>query len=203
MRRSRELAEASPAEAEAVSALARYRKGRKQTGKGQLPQTSEEFRWRLLSGAEEDEAVSAAVKRQNQLGIPIELRSGQELEEALIWEILALAMRDPDREGTDANPYPQPFAKDSIELRELLSSNERDQLGAEYLDFAEQVDPCPSELPPELARAIANVVKKKDATALSNFGCTALSLYLISMGSQQSSSPTGSSENSKPSGSPE
>jgi hypothetical protein len=196
MRKAVELAAAPDVEAEARSALARFRQGRRLVGEGKLPDTGEVFAWRLLSGAEEDAAVSNAVKRLADLGVPTELRAYADLEEALTWEVLALAMRDPEpASAPDGTLLPQPFAKDSLELRDFLSVTEREILAADYGDFAESVDPDPMDIEPAVLVAIDDAVKKKQAGNLTAFGSRALASYLLIMDNPPSTSPTGKSEN--------
>jgi hypothetical protein len=182
MRRAHELAKAPEAEVQAASALARLRRGRRLTGKGKLPDTGEPFGWRLLTGIEEDQAVAQACARLNDLGIPVELRSYSDLEQAVAWEVLSLAMRDLEPElGGNGEPYPRPFAEDSLELRDLLSETECDILFSDYGDFRASVDPDPWELDPETYRAIAEAVKKKHVANLTSFGSRALASFLLTL----------------------
>lgn len=193
-KRAAELATAPVAEAKAVSALARFRQGRKLTGSGRLPETGEEFVWRLLSGAEEDAAVAAAVLRLSGLGLPVELRAYADLEAAITWETLAIAMRDPSEpDSPSGEKYPRPLCNDSTETRELLSDTEREILYSDYLDFVESVDPDPADIDPAVLVAITEAVKKKEFANLSAHGSRALASYLLITDSQPSNSPNGSS----------
>lgn len=194
MRRVAELAKAPDVEAEALSALARYRQGRRLVGKGKLPGTGEEFAWRLLNGTEEDEVVSATIKHLADLGVPYELRAYSDLEEVETWEILARAMRDPDPPmAADGTLLPRPFAKDALELRACFSKMEREILGIDYEDFVTSVDPDPVDIEPPVLIAIEDAIKKKDAPNLIAFGSRALASYLLTMGSPPSNSPIGNS----------
>jgi hypothetical protein len=187
MSRARELVEKPAAEVRAESALARFRRGRRLTGEGNLPDTGEPFGWRLLSGLEDDTAVAAAVARLNDLGIPVELRAYADLEQAVAWELLAIAMRDPEPAvGPGGELLPRAFCADSLELRDLIDETECDILFADYGDFKESVDPDPYTLDRETYLAIEQAVKKKQTANLIAFGSRGLATYLLTMDNPQS-----------------
>lgn len=169
----------TPRTAEAVSRLATMRKGQRHTKRGVLPGDGIEFVWRLLSGAEKQAALAAAVQRMEALKLPIELRSYSDLEDECVWQLLAQAMRDPQHPGPSGT-YPETLARDADELRELLTVDERDALITAYLDFEDEVDPDPATISDELYAAIETAVKKRDARALRNFGSNLLASFVLS-----------------------
>jgi hypothetical protein len=205
----REAAKASSAEIDASSKLARYRNSGRATKPGLIPAgpsgTPEAipFRWRLLNGTERQLVRSLAVARIHSIGIPLELLGASDLEDEASWQILAVAMRDPDEAGADPrNPYPRPLAANVDELRDLLDANERDILVTHYLDFEEECDPEPTDLGEQELGAIVALAKKKPAESLGpliNFGSRTLARCLLTLVGQQSTSPSGSSSNSTPS----
>jgi hypothetical protein len=192
--------------AAAQSKLARYRnayrahkpdvlRGDPERGIEALP-----FVWRLLNGQEKQDAMSAAVARLDGVGIPLELMGSAELEDELSWQILARAMRDPDVQGElDRDPYPVPLAADVDELRQRLTTDERDDLRYRYLDFEEENDRAPRDLSAEEMLAIERVAKKKPSESLAqlmSFGTRSLALYLRSSVARLSPSASGSSGSS-------
>jgi len=157
-------------EAQAHSALARMRRGKRETKPGALPGDKTPFVWRVLSGTEKQECLAAAADRFRELNLPVELRMHSDLEDEVVWQILFLAMRDAASVGDASEPFPVPFAASVDELRDLLSVDERDLLASEYLDFEDDVNPDPAKLHPELFDAIAEAAKKKDRAVLNSFG---------------------------------
>lgn len=193
-----------PYMADAQCLLSRLLGDRQIVGDGKLP-SGQPFKWRLLRGALEDEAVAAAIRRLADLGLPVELRGYEYLDEQLAWEMLARAMRDPNVAGSESNPYPRYLAfvidkksKKKIPspdiLRELLSNDERDTLLRDYLDFRSDSDPDPDDLAPEIAAALTAAIKKKDVTRLNDFEPHMLRSWLLSMGARLLNAP-GSSAN--------
>lgn len=141
------------------------------------------FRWRQLTGTEKQIARSLAVRRLQQLDLPLDLLSGTDLEDECSWQILAMAMRDPDEPGA-AGEYPLALAANVDELRELLSTDERDELITRYLDFEERLEANPAEVP-EVQLSIALQLARKPVGqslgGLMNLGSRVLALAVIKL----------------------
>jgi hypothetical protein len=205
----RRAAKAPASEVAAASKLASLRRSQRATKADVLPgdlegQDAVPFVWRLLDGNEKQLARARAVARMRAIDIPIELMfAAPDLEDECAWQILAIAMRNPDEVGNDPrNPYPEPLAADVAELRELLTTDERDLLITRYMDFEEELDPDPADLPPEQLAAIVALVKKKREESLGrlmNSGTRTLARCVIALVDQLSSSASGSSSNTTPS----
>lgn len=205
----REAAKASPAQVAAASRLATLRSNPRATkpdvivGDAARGEEPIPFMWRMLSGTEKQLVRANAVRQINGLGIPLELLGATDLEDECGWQILALAMRNPDEIGPDPrNPYPHPLAASVDELRDLLDTDERDALVTRYLDFEEEFDKEPSDMTEAELGAILALAKKKPSESLGpliNFGSRTLARCLLTLVAQLSSSPSGSSSNSTPS----
>lgn len=169
----------SDEQARAESALARYRAGKQHTKPGELPGGGA-FVWRVLTGAENQACLAAAIEHFEKMKIPAELRAYSDLEDETFWQILFRAMRDP-------GDVSKTLAKSVDELRQLLDSDERDILAQQYLDFKSEVNPQPSELSPATFAAIRAAVQKKSVQALSDFEPYMLRLYLLTSDNQPSS----------------
>lgn len=173
------------------SALAKIAGGRRQVRKCEM--LGHTFVWRVLSGTEKQDCLGGAVQRFADLGIPTELRVYSDLEDELCWQVLWHAMRDPEIIGTDSHPYPRAYAASVSECRDVLTVDERDMLIIAYMDFQEEINPAATE-PAMFSAQIEEVLKKNDdstqqLTDLINFGSHSLATYLLTMASQQSSSP--------------
>lgn len=171
----------NPQEARGISKLARLRAGARATKPDVIPAGGQyeetPFVWRILGGTEKQEAMAAAVERLSVINIPLELQGAEPLEDELGWQTLARAMRDP--EDVEA-----PLAASVDELRQLLTTDERDILMTRYADFEEQVYPAPHELTEAELLALEEAAKKKSPESqaqLMSFGTWTLALFATSL----------------------
>ena len=181
--------------AQGASKLNALLRGTLHTKPSSIPGSDIDFVFRVLSGHDKQAVLGNACKRFDELGIPVELRHYNDLEDEMTWQILAMAMRDPDHKGSDANPYPKPLATVD-ECREKLTPDERDSLISEYMDLEEQVDPDPMNVPDEWFEAVTGALKKKAperARALNSFGSRILTGYMDTMADQLLNSLSGKS----------
>ena len=181
--------------AEADSKLAKLARGRRHTKESVVPGTDINFVWRVLTGEEKQACLGNACKRFKDLGIPDSLRSYNDLEDEMTWQVLSMAMRDPDKEGSELNPYPRPLATVDT-CRRKLTIDERDILFSEYGDLEDEVDPDPMLAPEMWFDQIEAALKKKPAEAshqLSSFGSRTLIGYLLTMANPPENSPSGNS----------
>jgi hypothetical protein len=176
----------NPTEAKALSLLSAMRQGKRHTRPGKLPGDGAVFSWQVLTRAEKQECLAAAIGHFAKLGIPAELRAFQDLEDEVVTQVLARAMRDPSEPSRS-------FAKDVDEIRELLTVDEIDLLFNGYADVEDEVNPDPAALSDELRDAIEAALKKADERALTSFGARSLGTYMLSLASRPSSSPKDSS----------
>jgi hypothetical protein len=95
--------------------------------------------------------------------------------------LLAVAIRDP---GDPAKPL--------ASLEEWLEADDAQigELYRRYTDLVAELDPEAVDLTPAEAAAIADAVKKKDATALLAFGSSRLSAFMLRSASQPATSAT-------------
>jgi hypothetical protein len=171
-------------ETKALSMLARARQGKRHTEFGKLPGCGTQFVWRVLTGDERQECVGAALKRFKDLGIPYELRLGEELVHETWYQILHLAMRDPDLVDKRS------FAYSVDEFRKLIGDDERDILATQYMDIEEKVNPQIDQITEDEYNAILRVIKKNDMPAGINYGSAALWNCLRIMATQLQTLPS-------------
>jgi hypothetical protein len=170
--------------AKAQSQLAAMRAGKRFVRSDELVSGEERapFVWRVLTRGEKQGCLARAHKRfAAELELPAALRNYMDLEDELVVQCLALAMRDPEDHG-------RPFAKSPEEMRDLLTVDELNDLWNRYGDFEDEVNPDldGSEVWP----AIEQALKKKDLRALMSCGCVGLASYMLTMAHPQSSSPS-------------
>jgi hypothetical protein len=192
--------EDDPKTVAAESKIAQRLRGRRSTKPDCIDGTDVNFVWRILSGSEKQEVTAGACRRFEELGLEKEFRWFRDIEDEMCWQIIYRGMRDPDDEGTAADPYPKPLAHSVDELRDLLTPEERDMLLSRYIDFEEIVNP-PIGDPEVFFEQIQQAVKKNETiaermTALINFGSHMLASYILFSESQPSTSPTSSSSGS-------
>ena len=153
------------------------------------------FVWRQLSGTEKQVARALAVKRLEELRIPLDLLGGSDLEDECSWQILAIAMRNADDRGENPRePFPEPLATDVDELRDLLSTDERDVLITRYMDFEESLDQAPMETTPAELKLVRHLAIRPPAEALGalvNLGTRTLAMAVVALVAElgQESSP--------------
>lgn len=168
--------------------LASLLQGRRLTRESEIPGADIPFVWRVLSGADKQACLGDACARFQKLGIPVELRSHNDLEDETVWQIIARGMRDPDNVERQLAPVD--------ECRENLTVDQRDILMSEYMDLEEECDPDPINVPALWFEEVQAALKKQPEEAarlLSSFGSRALVSYLLSTASQQLSLQLGSS----------
>ncbi len=177
------LKEASKDNADEASKLARVTRGRRSVKACKM--LGHDFVWRILSGSEQQECVSGAIERFRQLEIPPEMRTYNDLEQEISWQILWRTMRDPEVIGTDVDPYPRSYADSVSEVREELSTDERDVFINSYMDYEEEINPAALGLD-IFHQQIGEILKKNDETNqplvdLMNFGSHSLASFLLTM----------------------
>lgn len=193
---ARHASKLSSEEAEAISALAKARQPKKRPTKpGKMPNDGAEFVWRTLSHDDKQLAMAAAIKRFDEIGIPHEFRQYQDIESEVFLQMLHLAMRDP------CNVELRSFAYSAAELRQYLTTDERDILSTQLLDFEEEhEDPSIDELTDAEFDAVLDTVKKNDRQRSISYGSNMLFLCLRTLVSQlETSTISSSSSGSSPS----
>ena len=133
---------------------------------------------RPLSMDELQQAHAAAEKRFKVLGIANTPTNASDLMAEIQIQLLSVALLDPSGERLFSS---------AMELRSLVTADERDALVDEYLSVQEEANPRPESMSEELFDAIEGAIKKKDASLLSSFGSRTLALFLISGAAQPSS----------------
>lgn len=174
----------------AISKFGLIRKGKRATSSPRhWPATegAEPFVFRVLTCTELQESHAGAYVRLTDLKLnPNETVNLALFHDELATQILVRACRDaasPDRAFFDGPEV----------LRDHTTSDERALVVDWFSAFQADIDPSPKDLSPDVAAAIVELIKKKDAAGLSAYGSERLALYLLSTASPPSTSPTGSS----------
>jgi hypothetical protein len=170
----------------AESKLATYMAGSLVAEHSTIPGTDKPFVWRKLSSRQKQLAVAAAVRRLEEVAIPQGLRSYADLEDEIAIQVLHLAMRDPDVEGTEFDPYPRTLATNADEFGLLIDEDTRDLLAIEYRDLEEDTSPRADEFDDEEMRALEDAIEKKSSRLLNSFGPRILRHWLLTSASPQS-----------------
>ncbi|HEU02896.1 hypothetical protein LCGC14_0605550 [marine sediment metagenome] len=129
-----------------------------------------------LTCDELQEAYAAAYQRFEQLKLPITIYTADDLHSETNMQILLRAMV---LLGDDGKPTTEQLFADGEELRKLLRTDVREALAGEYLELQSEVDPDPADMSPDLIEQIDELVKKKDAAALSATSSTTLAAFII------------------------
>ncbi len=171
-------------EARPTSRLAKMMRGKNQGREVLWPGTDVHVYLRPLSCAEVLECYAAAHKVFAALELPPSGFLLDPYQDELATQILFRACRDPEKPE-------KPLAIDADDLRDNTTPDERSAMMALYTDLLADVDPALEELSPEIARDIADAVKKKAARTLRRFGSSMLASYLLTTGEPPATSPTG------------
>ena len=171
----KQIREASPG----AAMLARLRKGKDEFRVVRWPgsdDSEQPFALVPLTCDELQEAYAAAYQRFEQLKLPITLYTADDLHSETNMQILLRAMVLLDDDG---QPSRDRLFANGEELRKLLRTDVREALAGEYLELQSEVDPDPADMSPDLIEQIDELVKKKDAAALSATSSTTLAAYII------------------------
>ena len=184
-----------------ITTLAKLVQGRQHTKPSIIPGTRIAFVWRVLGGREKQECLAGALQRFKDMGMPPELRHYTDLEDEVTWQMIGRAMRDPEIKSDDRGPYPKPLATID-EIRDTLSTDERDIMMSEYMDLEDEVDPDPMFKSEQWHAQVEEALKKSQvdeaAKALSLCGLRMLAGYLLTTVRPQLISQTGKSTSSPP-----
>lgn len=128
---------------------------------------------------------AAAMQRFQDIGIPVNLYTTDELNREIHIQALAVAMYDTEDGAL--------LFTDADEFRELVEPQEREQLTSEYIDIQKRANP--SSIDREQIVQIDKLVKKNDVENLSSLGGSMLAAFLTCGDVQLSISLIGNSEN--------
>lgn len=171
----KQIREASPG----AAMLERLRKGKSEFRTVRWPGSDDKeppFALIPLTCDELQEAYAAAYQRFEELKLPITIYTADDLHSETNMQILLRAMVLLDDDG---KPTAEQLFADGKELRKLLRTDVRESLAGEYLELQSEVDPDPADMSAELIEQIDELVKKKDAAALSSTSSTTLAAYII------------------------
>jgi len=125
---------------------------------------------------------------------PAELENRQLFQDEVITQVLARALRT-------VEDIEKPLATGADDLRDLTTADERAAAFELYYDYQQSVDPARTGMSEPLAREIEELLKKKDASRLGDFGSSLLVSWLIFMDERRLISPipkSGSTASSSP-----
>lgn len=176
----KQIREASPG----AAMLERLRKGKDEFRVVRWPGAGEDevpFALVPLACDELQDAYAAAYQRFEALKLPITIYTADDFHSEANMQILLRSML---LLGDDGKPTREQLFADGDELRKLLGPAEREALAGEYTELQDAVDPDPAEMSPELVEKIEELVKKKDAAALSATNSRMLAAYIIGTAAQ-------------------
>lgn|GEM_PF-4820003 len=139
-----------------------------------------------LSDGEMLLAEAAAFKHFADIGLVVDHFTLDDLKAEIGRQILALSLRvyDPDQPELRS----ERLYRSASEFRRTVEYWEREALSREYLALQNEIDrTSPGALPDELLTEMAELIKKKDATALSKFDSCTLARYAITTATQPDS----------------
>lgn len=135
----------------------------------------------VMSGDEIQLCIARAHQRFEQLGIDRGTGYGVDFENEIKWQIVFESMRDP------ADPTKRKkAARDTDEVRQLMTEEERDVYSDRQFDLQEAAGPDATNLTEETAVALLELIKKKaDGSAqLSLYDSRTLRFFLLTLAEQ-------------------
>lgn len=156
-----------------LSRLGQLRQGKRALKRVRWPGEDLDLDLQVLSCGETQEAYAGALARFRSLEMSAEALPLLELfQEEVVVQLMWRACRDPEDAARAWFPSVD-------EMRSVTTVDERNAVWEAYCDHKEQIDPDARSLTAEDEAGILDAIKKKDASSLRGFGCSALANYML------------------------
>lgn len=183
--------------AEVDAMIARMRRGRAQWRDVRWPGGQLMVRLQVLSSTDTQLALAAAIHRFDELEIPVNGITIEELAAEKVTQILARACRDPEKVDPRRADHWLPTFRNADILREVTSVDERAAIWVDYQELRASTDPAVDhELDEDALADIDEALKKNSLPLLASVGSWQLGLYLLRTVYRSTSSPTDRSTSS-------
>jgi hypothetical protein len=176
--------------AEVEAMIARLRRGRQVWRDVRWPGGEMMVRMRVLSSSEMQLALADAFKRFEELELPVNSITLEELTMEKVTQVLWRACGNPERPTPGYSGRWDPAFRTVEVFRDATHPEERAAVFVDYVQLKDDADPSPDLiLDPEVIEDIEEALKKKSVVHLASCGSWPLAIYMLTTGRPSSISP--------------